>query len=338
MSLTNYPYGASSFGVPLMGAFPTQGKYIFVKPYSGLDGNSGLSADQAVKTLTKALAIATANQNDTVVLFAEGNSAAATTDYQSSTLDWNKDGVHLIGANAGPRFSHRSRIALISTYVTASNLMTVSANGCLFANLEIFAGVASANPTGCLKITGMRNRFYNCHIAGIGNDLMDTAGAYSLWFYGASENVFEKCVIGIDTIGRGSAANSEILFTNGLAGGAATNFRNIFDDCVIVGYCHTAANYTFITANANASSLGRFLLLKNCIFINAGASAGGAAMTAAFLIHATSGGYMVMHNCTVVGADILHTAETANIIMGAGTTAGGMEATDCGVGVVYNST
>jgi hypothetical protein len=340
MSLTSFPNGISSFGVPVVGPFISQGKYIFVKPYSGLDGNSGLSPDTAVKTLTKALALATANKNDVVVLFAEGNSAAATTDYQSVVLDWNKDGVHLIGANAGPRFSHRSRIAAISTFDDATTLVTVSANGCLFANIEMFLGVAGTSPTGCLKITGMRNKFYNCHIAGIGHDNNDIADASSVWFAtGASENYFKDCVIGVDTIGRGTGSTvSEIRFTNSLAGGAASNHRNIFEDCIIVGLCHTAGNYNFIKASVNASACGRFLLLKNCIFANPGASAGGVEMTAAFLLHATLGGWMIMHNCTVVGAAILHTAETANIIMGAGTTAGGMEATDCGVGVVYNST
>jgi hypothetical protein len=340
MSLTNFPFGASSFGVPVLGAFPTQGKYIFVKPYSGLDGNDGLSPSNSVKTLTKALALATANQNDVVVMFAESNTAASTTDYQSVALEWNKDGVHLIGANAGPRFSHRSRIAAISTFDNATALVNLSANGCLFANIEMFMGVAGTSPTGCLKITGMRNKFVNCHIAGIGHANNDIAAASSVWFAtGASENHFKDCIIGVDTIARGTGSTvAEILFTNSLAGGAASNHRNIFEDCIIIGLCETAGNYNFIKASTNASACGRFLLLKNCIFANPGASAGGVEMTAAFLFHATLGGWVIMHNCTVVGAAILHTAETANIIMGAGTTVGSMEATDCGVGVVYNST
>jgi hypothetical protein len=329
-------------GMMYMGfpGLPTGGQSWFVDPYYGSDGNSGRRPDRPVKTLTQALSLATANQNDIVYLMARSNSAAYTTDYQSVVLEWNKDAVHLIGINAGPRFSHRSRIAAISSFDNATALVNLSANGCLFANTEMFMGVAGTSPTGCLKITGMRNRFVNCHIAGIGHDNNDIADASSIWFAtGASENYFKDCVIGVDTIGRGSGSTvSEIRFTNSLAGGAATNHRNIFEDCMVVGLCHTAGNYNFIKASVNASAVGRFLILKNCIFANPGASAGGVEMTAAFLFHATLGGWVIMHSCTVVGAAILHTAETANIIMGAGTTAGGMEATDCGIGVVYNST
>ncbi len=87
--------------------------------------------------------------------------------------------------------------------------MTVSADGCLFRNFSVYAGVASANPLGALKVTGTRNHFERMHISGIGHDTMDVAGAYSLMLDGAQENLFERCEIGLDTIGAGTAANSE---------------------------------------------------------------------------------------------------------------------------------
>ena len=276
----------------------SQGKNIFVKPGTGSDSNNGLTAEASVKTLARALDIATANQNDTIYMFAEGNSASATTDYQSTTLTWNKDGVHLIGVNAGQRMSHRSRIALISTYDTASNLMTVSANGCLFEGLEILEGVAGTNPTGCLKVTGTRNHFLNCHIAGIGNDANDIADAYSLALIGnASENYFENCVIGLDTISRGSAANSEIYMAT-LAGARAA--RNIFKSCIIQGFCASAGNYTFLTAASG--SIDRYVIFQDCIFTQPGASvSGGAAMTYAMIV-TSANGKVILHNTSVTGA------------------------------------
>jgi hypothetical protein len=218
------------------------GRAIWVKPVSDNDGNTGLKPAAAVKTLAKALTLATANKNDVVYMVAEGNSASATTDYQSATLTWNKDGVHLVGINAGPRLSHRSRIAFISTYATASNLFTVTAKGCYFENLEFFAGVADANPTGCLLINGgQRNHFKNCHIAGIGNDNNDIAGAYSLYLKGnATENYFEDCVIGCDTISRGSANSIYEIYMDtdtGVVSGAKPA-RNIFKGCYKIGRAH----------------------------------------------------------------------------------------------------
>lgn len=262
MGLTNFPSGISSFGVPVFGGglMPTQGKVIHVKPYSGSDGNNGLSAKRAVKTLAKALSLATADQNDIVLLYAESNTAANTTDYQSSTLDWNKDLVHLIGVNAGGPFSQRSRIALISTYVTASNLFTLSADGCYIGNINFFAGVADTNPTGCVQVTGDRNFFDNCHIAGIGNNSMDTAGAYSLYLNGTEEGIFRHCQIGLNTIAAGSAANSEILMAN-------TVKNNFFEDCLIYRRIEHATNHPLVKVAA-ATSLDEINVFKRCGFIS----------------------------------------------------------------------
>lgn len=311
MGLTHFPHGI--LATPNIGSgMVTQGNFYFVKPGTGSDSNTGTSPSAAVKTLAKALSLATANQNDVIYMFAEGNSASATTDYQSTTLDWNKDGVHLIGVNAGQRMSHRSRIALISTYDTASNLMTVSANGCLFANLEIFEGVAGTNPTGCLKVTGDRNHFLNCHIAGIGNDANDIAGAYSLSLQSADENYFEDCVIGVDTVSRGSAACYEIRVGES---SAYVNQRNIFRGCVIQGFCASAGNYLFMSI-PGAGCISRYILFENCMFINPATSvAGGAAMTSAFSVHASAGGYVLLHNCAVVGAADLNAAADTGLIL-----------------------
>jgi len=61
-SITNFPYGLSSFGVPLFGGGPGIGQdpsvagVYFVEGNSGNDGNSGTSWDEAFKTVAKGLA------------------------------------------------------------------------------------------------------------------------------------------------------------------------------------------------------------------------------------------------------------------------------------------
>lgn len=270
----------------------TQGKVWHVKPYSGSNDNSGKTPNQAVKTLAKALALATADQNDVVLLYAESNTASATTDYQSSTLDWNKDMVHLIGVGAPAIMSPRSRIGFISTYVTASNLMTVSADSCVFANLSIFAGVADTNPTGCLKVTGSRNVFRKCHIAGIGNDSMDIAGAYSLKLDGPQECLFDDCYIGLNTVAAGSAANSEILID--------TDTKNCeFRECKIFRQIEHATNHPLVKV-ADATGMADMLIFTRCGFIsistNYGYTQGGV-----FKFGATpTQGLIILDNCYAV--------------------------------------
>lgn len=260
MSITNFPNGVSSFGalLPAVLGAPTQGDYWFVKPGTGSDGNSGKSPSHAFKTLAKALSAATANQNDVVFLISESNTASATTDYQSSTLDWNKDLVHLIGVGAPSPYSNRARIAQLSTATGLTSLVTVSADGCVFSNVSIFHGVADATSLVALKVTGTRNVFTNMHIAGIGNATQLADGACSLLLDGCSENKFVNCTIGLDTIGRdGTAGTAEII----LDGGAS---KNHFVDCLVQGFI-TNAGYEHVLVE-DSTGAGGITLFKNCLF------------------------------------------------------------------------
>lgn len=293
MGMTDFPNGITSFGIPIFGGgIMSQGKAWFVKPYSGSDGNSGESADKAFKTLAKALSSATANRNDVVYLFAESNTAANTTDYQSATLDWNKDLVHLVGVGAPVNVSNRSRVAFLSTYDTASNLFTLSADGCIVSNISFFAGVAGTNPTGCMNVTGSHNFTHNCHIAGIGHANNDINDAYSLQISAGQENLFSHCTIGLDTIARGTGANSELRLVS-----AAT--RNKFENCDFTTYAE-AAGHQFVIVGA--SGLDRYTTFDNCKFINMPTGiASGTTMTEAFDVGATPGGLLLLKGCTMVG-------------------------------------
>lgn len=245
-------------GVPIAGLLPSQGKSIFVKPSTGSDINSGLSADVAVKTLSQALTLATANKNDTIYLFAESNTAASTTDYQSATLTWNKDLVHLVGVGSPSAVSQRARIAQLSTATSVNPLVNVTANGCIFKNIQIFHGVADAGSYVACQVTGSKNYFENVHFAGMG-DLTKTqsvAGSASLKIDGGQENVFRHCVIGLDTATRDADA-TEILFDTDAT-------RNLFEDCFITSFID-AAGFASVTI-ADGTGIDRWQIFKNCLF------------------------------------------------------------------------
>ena len=290
MAYTNFPNGLTSMGVP----FPnvTQGNVWFVNPYSGLDGNTGKSVDQAFKTLARAQEVATANQNDIVYLLSTTNSSTNTTDYQSETLDWAKDGVSLIGINANPNIGQRSRIAQLSTVKTIENLFTVSADNCFIANISVFQGVATSTATSPVAVTvsGERNRFVNCQFSGIGDTSMDTAGARSFVCSG-SENTFEDCYVGLDTVIR-ATATAECAFTG-------TPSRNVFKSCIF----NTYTDDTGFLPWTVAAGLDRFAIFKDCMFICAdnitsaatpAAVFGGSTATIGGLIHL----YNPYTNCT----------------------------------------
>jgi hypothetical protein len=171
-----------------------------------------------------------------------------------------------------------------------------SANDCIIQNIEFFAGVAGTNSKQCLQVTGQRNHFINCHIAGIGHTANDTAGASSLYINGGRENVFERCVIGLDTIPRGGAANYEILLDNGAA-------RNVFKDCIILSNISSSTNHPQVyTGSAAAMGADTFNMFDNCAFINVSLNYTHAQTYVMAAAAAPTEGIIVVRNCTAHGA------------------------------------
>jgi hypothetical protein len=273
----------------------TQGNVFWVKPRTGTDtlqGNAGQTPDAAWKTLTFALAQCTANQNDVVVLCAEGNTAANTTDYQSTTLTWAKDMVHLIGLNAGGPYNKRSRVAWAAAAASASDipLFDLSANGCLIANVSFPVGSTDANLSFGVKVTGDRNRFVNVDIPWPTNDANDVAGAYALKLDGCDETSFENCTFGSFTIGAGGGANSTVLIDTGCS-------MVKFVDCDFIQRIESTTNTPAVkTADANSLGFG-CVWFKRCNFIFdsiGGAVAAAAAMT---ITAAQVDGRIVLADC-----------------------------------------
>jgi hypothetical protein len=283
----------------------TQGNVYWVRPFNGLGagaGGDGKSPATAFRTLTEALAAATAGQNDVVLLCAESNTAAKTTNYLSANLDWNKDGVHLIGLNNGGILSSRSRVATLASAVSFANLFTVSANNCLISGIEFYQGAGSNTLSAAqtaVTVTGMRNRFVKCMISGMGDTTLDYAGSNSLTLSGA-ENVFEDCYIGLDTIIRATSVTEVIL------SGAAP--RNIFKRCHFRTYT-SGTTFKLITIPTTAD---RFQLFENCYFTAAQNLTSSAIPTGVFGI-TTCNGTVLVNNPYVYGPAQIVTADNAYV-------------------------
>lgn len=283
-------------GIPIMPALPsflafTQGNIYHVKPYSGNDGNTGLHPDSAWKTLAYAQSKCTADQNDIVLLYAESNSASACTDYQTTTLSWSKDGVHLIGISSGNPISTRARIAWASTAASASDipLMTVDADNCYIANIALFTGINDANLSFGLNVTGDRNRFENVHSVWPGHDTNDAAGGYALKVDGVVDTLFKDCFFGSYTISTGTAANSVVLLDSGLSG-------VMFENCKFMHRTTNATNTVHIATADNATLGFGCVWFDNCGFIGV-PEASTAATAVATITASQADGYIIMNNC-----------------------------------------
>lgn len=260
--------GVSNFDVVKARAFigsqvMTQGKTYFVKPRTGADGADGLSPDTAWKTLAAAQDKVTANQNDVVYLMSEGNTAANTTDYQTTTLSWAKDGVHLIGVCAGGPYNKRARVAWASTASSATDkpLFTVSANNCYIANVSFAVGSSDANLAFGVNVTGDNNCFENVDIGFPQHATADAAGAYALKIDGCDQTLFKHCVFGSFTIDLGTAANQLLLIDSGCS-------MVKFEYCDFIERLESSTNSPHVRlADAGAVGFG-CVWFKGCGFIS----------------------------------------------------------------------
>jgi hypothetical protein len=299
-------------GIPIMPTIPglpfTQGNVYHVKPGSGNDGNYGDHPESAFKTLSYAHGKMTANQNDVCLLYTEHNTGASTTDYQSTALTWSKNSCHLIGVNGGSIIGSRARIAQTSTVLTIEDLVTLSANNCLFSNLEIFHGVAtsSASSPRAFVVSGQRNVIKNSQISGNGDaaQSMDTAGACSLAVTGG-ENLFESNYIGLDTALRTTAVSEVTIGTS------AT--RTIFDKCIINSYVASAAT-TFKALTIAAGSYHTATWLKECMLCSETNRTGATAAQTGAILHSAAGNVFMLGG-GVFGYLDVSTLANANIFM-----------------------
>ena len=309
-----FQYGGAAVSGPL-----STGPAIYLKPGTGSDGASGKRPDRAVKTLSKAQTLMDADKNGVIFFVAEDNSASGTTmRISGSTFTFSKDGVKIQGINQNGLLGHRSRISNTADVADVSPLMSWSANNSSMANVHIFYGENDAGDLGCFEVTGERNSFYRCHFAGIGDNTQDAAGAYSLKITG-DENFFEECTIGLDTVGRGTAKNSELLL-------AATATRNIFLNCLFLTFADSAGHQFII---GDQVGIDRFVWFKNCTFINSGAHSTGATMTEVLDIAATPGGTYCFDNCSYFGVSEIDVGDVTGILA-----TGPAAAATTGIGIV----
>jgi len=292
MPLTNFPHGITSFGIPVLGGsdIPFTGKYYFVDPVNGSDGNSGTSPSTALETLSAAHAKCTAGKNDVVYLIGNGQSTGSARE--SATLAWSKDATHLIGITAPTEVFKRARIAA-ATDAEFTPLVNVTGDGCLFANVSAFHGYDDASAQICWVDTGERNSYNNVHFIGMGHQTAaDQTGGRSLKVgsAGKGEHTFVRCAFGTDTVTRG-AANATLEI-------AGASPRNTFRECTFMAMADAA---TPVHITVGAGGLDRWALFQDCAFINA-VSSTSTTLTGAFSINAAPGGLLLLQRCTSVGA------------------------------------
>lgn len=263
MGLTNYPHGITSFGIPVFGGLPpTFGNVWFVDYGSGSDGNDGKSPETPLKTLSRAHALCTTNNNDYILI--DGYSEIV----ETAMVEFTKSRVHVFGCNGiPPGLGHGAgaRITLGTTGV-AGDIATLINTG----TRNTFTGIKFSNTSAtatCLYSVaegGEYTRYNNCEF--YKSSLLTTDLTAEVLCNGDSSQWY-GCTFG-DLVNERGAVGKErpnVLLTRELITGKVAR-DCAFVDCL---FQHKAAHVDVcFFYGPNATDVERRLLLIRPVFWN----------------------------------------------------------------------
>ena len=305
------PDGLKVNGVPTIGSgglLQFTGKHFYVDYVNGSDGNKGTDRNKPLKTLYKAHSLMKSGKNDVCNVIGDGaatgtvrlsKALAQEVDSTATTgvLAWTKDACHIVGECSPTMVGQRARIAPpTGTYTAATfgsaNFITVSGNGCLFANLSVYHGFSTGGTNQiCWTDSGSRNAYLNVNLQGMADAASaQNTGSRTIKFSGGGEHTLIDCALGLDTVTR-TVANSTVEFSGGTT-------RISFLDCIFPFYGSAATLLAFKVAAA--SGIDRWILMDRCKFMNA-AGSGSTTITALATMAASAGGLLHFKDCSLVG-------------------------------------
>lgn len=271
--LTNYPNGVSSFGVPQTGSLPLVlgstgvGKYYFVDATNGVDGNSGLSPQQAMKTVP--VAYAAAVSGDTIVL--STNSSHTLT----AVLDVAKNRINFIGADFGGRQVQQGAKLQIAGSTAAAYVVKNTGVRNSFVNIKFIQGSTDATALTVVQDGGEGTLWQNCSfVFGVVNNLGGTTT--NEFVAGSDSATYINCTFGSDTL-LTSAARAVMLLK---AVNGTNEFKsNIFQNC---NWVISSSSTSALMVKLNSVSDILFTnVFKDCTMTASVDSAGGVAITTA---------------------------------------------------------
>jgi hypothetical protein len=259
--LTNFPYGVSSFGVPIAGGgYPaTKGRYIFVDATAGVDGNDGLSWETAVKTVAQAYSMATTNKDDVIVLSTYADHTL------TAMLPITKSRIHFVGDVYGRHYGQAAKIVMADTTAT-TNVHMVKNIGTrnTFSGIKFVSTDTLTEATSVFGEGGEYTVFRNCSFEGV----KLTSDTYAEVLLNGDSTAFYDCSFGTTaTPVVGDKIRPCIITTaGGVASGAASSKDVLFSNCKF--FKHAGGTATVMVKVAAAADLTRgFMEFKDCTFI-----------------------------------------------------------------------
>ncbi len=325
MSFTNYPNGVSSFGIPVTGSLPLVlgstgvGKIYFVDATYGSDGNTGLSATSALKTVAQAYSLAVSG--DTIAL------STNSTHSLTSGIAHTKSRINWVGLDFNGRQVQQGAKIQLATASTSAYVIKNTGVRNSFTNIKFIQAATAATALHVLEDGSEGSLYQNCSFVFGVVDNLDLTTAHEI-VAGSDSATFLNCTFGADTLL--TSGNRSVFHVDQVT--TSQEFKsNILENCnFIISSSETLATFIRLDAVGDVLFTNMF---KNCTFVASVDSAGGVALAeAAQTGTSTVKGTLVFANPTAFNVTDFSTAtsgrNTAIQIVGLTSTAG-----TAGVGV-----
>lgn len=256
MTLTNFPNGVSSFGVPA-GLPMSYGTYFFVDADSGSDLNDGLSKDTPFATIAQAYSAVTTNKDDVIVLSTNGSHQL------TSMLDISKSRVHFTGDIYGRMYGQRAKINYADGIATADAFAVKNTGvGNTFTGIKFLNANTDAQVVATVGEGGEYAVYRNCEFY---NSTNLTSNTVSEVVCNGDSAQFYNCTFGslADAVS-GDKVRPAVLLTKGTVGTGLVSRDVLFDGCK---FWKQAGGTTTAFVKGGATDVERVMEFHNCQFI-----------------------------------------------------------------------
>jgi len=248
-------------GIPILGGggLPTtNGRYIFTDYGSGSDGNSG-TADEPVKTISKAYSLATSNKDDVIVLM--GNSTHVLTEM----LTVAKNRVHFVGmdGSGGRLYGQNAKISMGVT-TAATDVFAVKDTGVRtsYTNIKFMSSNTLTEHVSTFGGGGEYTKFNSCEFYASGKQASDT---HSDMVCNIDSPQFFNCTFGSLATGvTGDKIRPGILLTKATVAAGKVTRDAYFHNC---RFWKNAGGTTTAMIKGAATDVERVMELHDCQFV-----------------------------------------------------------------------
>lgn len=270
---TNYPNGVSSMGIPVTGSIPLVlgstgiGKIWFVDATNGSDGNTGLTADQALATVAQAYS--NASSGDTIALSTNStHSLTAGINHTKSRINW-------VGLDFSGRLVQQGAKIQLGGAIDSAYVIKVTGVRNSFTNIKFIMASTHANALTVMQEGGEGTLWQNCSFVFGVVDNLDQTTAHEV-VAGSDSATYLGCTFGADTL-LTSAARSVFHIDQVTT---SQEFKsNILKECYFI-ISSSSSTATFVRLDAVGDILFTNIF-DRCVFVASVDSAGGAAIAEA---------------------------------------------------------